>query len=117
MGGITKMKTNLLVNNNIIPLNDFTQSYIANILCGIARSLGDDSSNITICIEPEEIHISTEKGELDVKRDFVKQLIQSTIKGMLSPLKGIFWLQNITITSKPESELQAEILKEGLTDR
>ncbi|GAB4413253.1 MAG: hypothetical protein OHK0032_09340 [Thermodesulfovibrionales bacterium] len=91
------MKTSLMVNNNIVPLNDFTQNYIAGVLCAIAHTLGDDSKKVTMRIEPEEIHIYTENGELDIKKDFAKGLIESTVKGILSPLKGVFWSQNITI--------------------
>ena len=110
------MKTSLVVNNNIVPLNDFTQNYIASVLCAIAHTFGDDSTNVTMHIEPEEIHIYTENGELDIKKDFAKGLIESTVKGILSPLKGVFWSQNITIISEG-SKASAESLKKGLTDR
>jgi hypothetical protein len=52
-------------------------------------------------VDSEDFHIYTEKGEIDIsKKDFARQFIESTIKGMLSPLKGIFWLQKITITAR-----------------
>lgn len=105
-----------MVNNNIVHLNDFTQNYIASVLCAIAQAFGDDSRNVTMRIEPEEIHIYTENGELDIKKDFAKGLIESTVKGILSPLKGVFWSQNITITSEG-SKASAGSLKKGLTDR
>ena len=110
------MKTSLMVNNNIVPLNDFTQNYIASVLCAIAQTFGDDSRNVTMHIEPEEIHIYTENGELDIKKDFAKGLIESTVKGILSPLKGVFWSQNIVIRSEA-SKASVVSLKEGLTDR
>ena len=91
------MKTSLTVNNNIVPLNDFTQNYIVSILCAIEHTFGDDSRTVTMRIEHEEFHIYTENGELDIKKDFAKMLIESTVKGILSPLKGAFWSQNITI--------------------
>lgn len=95
------MKTSLTVNNNNIPLNDFTQRYIANILCGIARSFGIDSDAVTVRVDAEGFRIHTVDGEIDIsKKEFAKQLIESTIKGMLSPLKGVFWLQNIMIISE-----------------
>jgi hypothetical protein len=51
-------------------------------------------------VDSENFHIYTEKGEIDIsKKDFARQFIESTVKGMLSPLKGIFWLQKITITA------------------
>ncbi len=100
MEGITQLKTSLLVNNNIVPLNDFTQKYITNVLYAAAISFGVDSNTVTVCVDSDEFHIYTEKGEIDIsKKDFARQLIESTVKGILSPLKGIFWLQKITITS------------------
>jgi len=110
------MKASLLVNNNAVPLNDFTQAYIANILCAIAGSLGADSKNVTIRIETDGLHIFTDNQELDIKKDFAKQLVENTIKGMLSPLKGVFWLTNITIMSEG-STISAKSFKKGLTDR
>lgn len=94
------MKTSLSVNNNIIPLNEFTQNYIANVLCGVVRSFGIDPDTIMVCVDAEGFRVYTDKGAIDVsKKDFARQLIESTIKGTLSPLKGIFWMQNIVITS------------------
>ncbi len=63
-----------------------------------------DSTNVTICIKDDEIHIYTESGEVDIKKDFTRQLIKNTIKGMLSPLKGVLWLKEISITSTESME-------------
>ncbi|MDI6744355.1 MAG: hypothetical protein QMD07_03145 [Thermodesulfovibrionales bacterium] len=104
------------MNNNIVPLNDFTQNYIASVLCAIAHTFGDDSRNVTMHIEPEEFHIYTENGELDIKKVFAKGLVESTVKGILSPLKGVFWSQNITIISEG-SKAPTGSLKKGLTGR
>jgi hypothetical protein len=104
------LKASLLVNDNIIPLNDFTQSYIANILSAIVRSLGTESENVTVLIDSDKLHIYTEKGELDIKRDFARQLIGNTIKGMLSPMRGVLWLQNIRITAVNSQETPSQSL-------
>lgn len=98
------MNASLLVNNTAIPLDNFTRDYIANVLRAIAYSLRIDSTDVTICIKPNELHIYTEKGEVGLIKDFAKQLIENTIKGMLSPLKGVFWLKIITITSMESIE-------------
>jgi hypothetical protein len=99
-GNITQLKTSLTVNNNTIELNSFTQKYIANVLYGIARSFEIYPETIMVCVDAEGFRVYTDKGEIDVsKKDFAKQLIESTIRGMLSPLKGVFWMQNIVITS------------------
>ncbi len=94
------MKTNLIVNNYVVPLNEFTQNYIGNVLRGVVLSLGHDSKHFTIDIDGSEINISTENRDLPILKDFTKLLIESTIKGVLSPLKGVIWLQKITISCK-----------------
>ncbi|MDO8747306.1 MAG: hypothetical protein Q7J70_06570 [Thermodesulfovibrionales bacterium] len=91
------MKTSLVVNNNSLPFKDLTQNYIASVLCAIAHSLGDDSRNVTTRSEPEDFHAYTDSGELNIKKGFTMMLIESTIKDLLSPLKGVFWSQNIAI--------------------
>lgn len=102
---ITPLKTSLMVNNKLVPLNDFMQDYIANILCAIVKSFGISCNNVTICADADEFYIYTENGEIDIsKRDFARQLIESTVKGILSPLKGIFWFQKITITANIEQK-------------
>lgn len=93
------MTTTLHVNDNVMFLNDFTPGYIGNVLYAIVRFLGNDFKNVTVCIESDEIHIYTENGEVNIDRDNVSMLIENTIRGMLSPLKGVLWLQKITITS------------------
>jgi hypothetical protein len=108
MEDTTPLKTSLMVNNYIVPLNDFMQGYIANILCAIAKSFGISPNSVTVCVDAEEFHVYTEKGEIDIlKKDFARQLIESTVKGMLSPLKGIFWLQKITITANTAEQNRA----------
>lgn len=92
------LKTSLIVNDNSIPLNAFTQDYIGNILRGIAMSLGHDSCDVIIQIDEGGLRISDEKGAFPALNYFKKLLIESTVKGFLSPLKGIIWFQNITIS-------------------
>jgi hypothetical protein len=95
-----QLQTTLRVNDNDILLNAFTQNYIGNILRTIVLSLEHDSQDVTVEMDDEGFRLYTEKGEIPVLREFKKLLIESTIKGMLSSLKGIFWLQHITITTK-----------------
>ena len=47
----TELKTELIINNRNIPLNDFTQRYIGNILKSIAMSLGGESAKVVVNIE------------------------------------------------------------------
>lgn len=94
--------TKLSCNDQEIPLNSFTQRYIANMIIGIARSFGDLSQDIVVYITDDDIRVESSIGQLNIEKDFAKELIQSTIKGILSPLKGIFWRQQIKITVTPD---------------
>lgn len=95
-----KLATYLTVNSVAVPLNDFTQNYIANVLSAIVRSFGVESRRVIVSIDNEKLHILTENGDIDItERDFARQLVMNTLKGVLSPLKGVFWLQKIDIVS------------------
>lgn len=99
------MQTTLLVNDQVIPLNDFTQIYLGNVIKGIVTALGQDSENIMLYIDESGLKIYTEAGEVPLVKDFAKLLIESTIKGVLSPLKGIFWLGRVYISCKKVSKI------------
>jgi len=96
-GGFMDVKTRILFNDHEILLNGFTQKYIANVITAIARSFLDEASDIIVCIDDGELAMFSGSRELVLEKDFANQLIQNTIKGMLSPLKGIFWQDKITI--------------------
>ncbi len=70
MEDITPLKTQLLVNDASVPLNEFTQSYIGNILKGIVRALGENGRNVSIYIESDSLRIYTENGEVELKKEF-----------------------------------------------
>lgn len=95
-------KTSLIVNDYMVPLNSFVQTYIGNIMRAIINSLGEDGIEFGIYIEGEDLKVYTEKGDVPLEMDFAKAIVTATIKGVLSPLKGIFWLQRISINSKKE---------------
>jgi len=90
---------NLITNNHVIPLNEFTQNYIGNILLSIAHSFGYSPEQIIAIVDEAGLKITTEKGEIPLIKEFSKSLVGSTIKGMISPLKGIIWFKNIIITA------------------
>ncbi len=96
------MKTTLFVNDMIVPLNEFTQQYIGKVLVGIAESLGYKGSRINLYIEPSALALFADDNQIPIRKDFVRLLIESTLKGLLSPLKGIFWLERITISTEEE---------------
>src|SRR4030067_207020 len=96
--GITRLKTTLLVNDYSIELNEFTSNYIGEIIHGVVRALGKNDDKMSVEIDEKGLRIFTSNEEIPLVKEFVRNLIESTVKGVLSPLKGIFWLQKITIS-------------------
>jgi len=101
MAGTTGLKTLLRVNDQVIFLTPFVQKYIAGVLCGILKSLGEhphcnlktfggELKVLTVCIEPGDLRIYIEDRHVYLKKDFTRQLVEKTIKGMLSALVGVF---------------------------
>ncbi|MBI5076733.1 MAG: hypothetical protein HZB62_16430 [Nitrospirae bacterium] len=97
---ITRWQTDVIVNDTIVPVNEFTQNYIGNVLLGIAMSLGHTCRDVAVHIDGNGLSIYTEKGELPLLKDFARLLVESTLKGMVSPLRGVFWLQSLIVTTK-----------------
>ncbi len=97
-GVITGLQTHVIVNDRVVPLNDFTQKYIENVLKGIISSLGFNGKEYTVFIDCNELMIFVDDKEVPLRKDFSKLLVRSTIKGVLSPLKGIPFFENIKIT-------------------
>ncbi len=96
----TNLKTTLVVNDTVIPLNHFTEQYIGNILKSISISLGYDAKKVNIYIDSDELRIYADECEVPVRKDFVRLIVESTIKGVLSPLKGVFWFERISICTE-----------------
>lgn len=93
------MQTEIMVNRKQVFLNDFAQNYIAHILFGISNVFGERPSTVTVLIDEKDISIYSDGKRLSFERDFAEQLIKSTLMGMLSPLKGILLLEEISIIS------------------
>jgi len=109
--GIIEMQTTLLVNDQVIPLNEFTQNYLGNVIRGIVLSLGQDAKDVHLHIDEAGLRIYTETGEVPLVKDFARLLIESTIKGMLSPLKGIFWLGRITVSCRKVGNEKENVIR------
>ncbi len=92
------MQTHVIVNERVIPLNDFTQKYVGSVLKGIVSSLGFNGKEYKVFIDCNELAIFIDDKEVPLRKDFSRLLARSTIKGMLSPLKGIPFFENINIT-------------------
>lgn len=94
------MKTELVCNGHSVRLNNFTQRYIAAIAAAIAASLGRETDEVVLIIGENGVSVNCDGKPLKMEKDFAGNLILNTVKGMLSPLKGIFWGGDINITVK-----------------
>ncbi len=95
-----KLKTNLVVNDTVIPLNQFTSDYIGNVLKAISSSLGYDAKKVCLYITPDGLQLYADERLVPIRKEFVRLIVESTVKGALSPLKGIFWLERISICTE-----------------
>ena len=91
------MKTELHVNDKLIPLNPFNQDYLGNILRGIVISLGYSGKEFSLNFNSGELKIYSGDKEVEIRKDFVKLIVENTIKGMISSLKGVSSPKKITI--------------------
>jgi hypothetical protein len=90
----------VLVNDMVIPLNDFTQLYIGNVLRGIATSLGCPGSSVSLDIDAGGLNLLSEGTSHPVSTEFARSMVESTVRGMLSPLEGVVWIERITISTR-----------------
>lgn len=81
----------------VIPLNEFTQEYIGTILKGIAFSLGYTGTNIGIDIDSRGLNFYSEDRDIRIGKDFPLAIVEGTVKGMVSPLKGVGLVDKIMI--------------------
>lgn len=81
----------------VVPLNEFAQQYIGNILRGIALSLGYSGTNISIDIDSRGLNLYSEDRDIQIRKDFPRAIVESTVKGMVSPLKGVVWVDKVMI--------------------
>lgn len=102
--GVFQLRTSVIVNDTIIPLNGFTQNYIGNVLRSIAVSLGHPSKAVAVHIDRTGLCIYTEEGELPLLKDFAGLLVENTVKGLISSLRGVSWFQSLTVTTEAVSE-------------
>jgi hypothetical protein len=84
----------------VIPLNDFTQLYIGNVLRGIATSLGLPGSRISLNIDQGGLNLFSEEESVPVTKEFARSMVESTVRGMLSSLEGVVWVERITINTR-----------------
>lgn len=93
------VKTQMLAADTIIPLDDFTQLYIGNILKATVTSLGHSGEKIRFKFENQTLEISADSTDVPINSELERNLVESTIKGMLSTLRGITWFGKVIIIS------------------
>ncbi len=81
----------------VIPLNDFNQMYIGNVLRGIASSLGHSGNKLSICLDRGGCVLQSEDRDVEIDNEFCSEIVKGTVRGMLSSLQGIFWHEKVTI--------------------
>lgn len=94
------MKTTLMVNDIVIPLSDFTQAYLGNVLRGMALSLGSRGNDVGFNIDVNELTMYSDDTNIEIKDESTRLMIVSTVRGMLSSIKGVVWLGKVTLTTR-----------------
>lgn len=95
----TGLKTRILADDTVIPLNDFAQRYIGNILRATVASFGRSGEKIYLKVEDQKLDLLADGISVPIKDGFESELVERTVKGTLSSLKGIAWLDKIIITT------------------
>jgi hypothetical protein len=90
----------LSIKEKTIPLNEFTQKYIGNVINGIVSALGVEGNEYRIFIDGRRLVIFVDDTEVPLKKEFPRLIIRGTIKAMLSPLKGIAFFEDIMVVVK-----------------
>ena len=93
-----KYTAKLSINGADVAVNDFVESYLANIVVGTALSLKgvDYLRNIELKLEGTDISILV-NGEDIALTPFPGDLIAGTIKGLVSSLKGVKGISSLHV--------------------
>ncbi len=97
----TGFRTDLMVNDHVIPLNDFVQHYMGTVLFSVVSVLGSKCNEIAVVMNGiRDIEIYADNKVIELRKQFVRDIIGSTVKGFISPLKGVFLLDRIIIRTR-----------------
>ncbi len=81
----------------VIPLDDFNQMYIGNILKGIATTLGHSGHKFSISLDRGGCFMRSDNRDVEIENECCSEIVKGTVRGMLSSLKGVFWHEKVTI--------------------
>ncbi|HJX03644.1 MAG TPA: hypothetical protein VJ488_03690 [Dehalococcoidia bacterium] len=93
-----KYTSKLSVNGVDIAVNDFVESYLANIVVGTVLSLKgvDYLRNIELKLEGTDVSIRVNGEEISLT-PFPNDLIAGTIKGLVSSFKGVKGINSLHV--------------------
>jgi hypothetical protein len=89
-----------MVNDIVIPLSDFTQTFLGNVLRGMALSLGSGGKGVGFNIDVNELTLYSDDTNIQIKDESTRLMIVSTVRGMLSSIKGVVWMERVTLTTR-----------------
>lgn len=97
----TGFKTDLMVNDHVIELNNFVQNYIGAVLYGIISVLDAIPGEVVLVMDSmRDVEIYVDNKEVEIRKRFVKDIVGSTVRGLISPLKGVFLLDRVIIRTR-----------------
>jgi len=94
-------EVSLTVNHQPIDMIPFVEEYVANVAEAVVQSLRGAAATeeLLLLVENGAVTVHQNGGELPVN-EFVTAIIQSTVLGMVSPLKGVKDPREVRITVK-----------------
>lgn len=94
-------KATLMVNNEPIELNPFTEQFLARTVLGAVSSLrgAEDVHKLEMHLERGDVEIYVNGSQLPVT-PFPRDIITNTVTGLVSTLKGVGEIESVHVEVK-----------------
>jgi len=94
-------KAELMVNNEPIELNPFTEQFLARTVLGAVSSLrgAEDVHKLEMHLERGDVEIFVNGSQLPVT-PFPRDIITNTVTGLVSTLKGVGEIESVHVEVK-----------------
>ena len=91
-------KATLMVNNEPIELNPFTEQFLARTVLGAVSSLrgAEDVHKLEMHLERGDVEIFVNGSQLPVT-PFPRDIITNTVTGLVSTLKGVGEIESVHV--------------------